>query len=371
MRAGTRHSLRALVCALAVMLTAIPVVAASPAEAEASWVIRGKGFGHGVGMSQYGAQGRAQNGRNFRQILRHYYGNARIGEVKPQRVRVLLSTQPQVGFRGARRACGRNVSPARSFSFAGGSRIRLLDSRGRVLRACGRRAQARGPGGLQIAGHGRYRGRLVAVGSGSSLMVINSLGIEGYVRGVVANEMPASWHPQALRAQAVAARSYGLATRRSGAFDHYADTRSQVYRGRGSETPSTNRAVRQTKRLAVRQGGRVAATYYFSTSGGRTESVQHVWGGSPSPHLKSVPDRPDRISPVHSWRITYSQQQMSSRLSGLFRGSLRAIRVLRTGESPRIVRARVVGSQGSSVVSGEALRSRLGLRSTWARFERR
>lgn len=353
------------------MLVAIAMTAAMPSTASASWVIEGKGFGHGAGMSQYGAQGRAQNGRGFRGILRHYYSGTRIGTVRPQRLRILLATQPEVGFQRATRACGREVNPRRSFSFAGGNRIRLLGANGRVLATCGRRAQARGPGGVHIAGHGPYRGALLASAAGSSLLVVNALGIEAYVRGVVANEMPSSWHQQALRAQAVAARSYALATRRGGAFDHFADTRSQVYRGRGSETPATNRAVRRTRLMVVRHGGRVASTYYYSTSGGRTESVEHVWGGGPLPYLKSVRDAPDRTSPVHDWQLDFSQREISSRLGGLYRGRLRAIRVLRTGESPRIVRARVVGSEGSSVVSGDTLRSRLGLRSTWARFERR
>jgi stage II sporulation protein D len=201
--------------------------------------------------------------------------------------------------------------------------------------------------------------------------VINSVGAEGYVKGVVANEMPSSWHQQALRAQAVVARSYGLATTRAGAFDHYDDTRSQVYGGRTSETKATNRAVKRTKRKVVKYGGRVATTYYFSTSGGQTENSEFGFGaGSPSPYLKSVNDPYDDISPVHRWRVTYSNSAMESRLKSLFQGNLRRIEILDTGRSPRIVRARVVGSSGSSTVSGDTLRNRLGLRSTWAKFKR-
>jgi stage II sporulation protein D len=359
-------------CALAAALALSVTAFANPASADASWVAQGKGWGHGVGMSQYGAQGFAQNGRNYRRILGHYYRDTRIGEVKPRSVRVLLSTASLVGFTGARRACGSRVNPQRSYSFAGGRRVSLLNARGKRLRVCGGQARARGPGGVRILGHGSYRGALVAQAGGSSLMVINAVPLEAYVKGVVPNEVPASWHRQALRAQAVAARSYGIATSRGGAFDHYADTRSQVYRGRSSETGRTNRAVDDTRRQVVRHGGGVAVTYYFSTSGGKTENVEHGFsGGSPSPYLRSVDDPFDNISPVHSWRVTFSDRAMESRLSGLFRGNLRRIRVLETGGSPRIVRARVVGSQGSSVVSGATLRSRLDLRSTWVRFQRR
>ena len=369
MTAAARHL---LVCT-AVLAVGIAVVAAagSPAAAEAAWTIRGKGFGHGVGMSQHGAEGRARNGRNFRQILRHYYTGVRIGAVKQRQVKVLLATKRRVRFRRAKHACGRRVNPAQPFIFAGTNRVRLMRPNGRVVRRCGRQGRATGPGGVRIAGRGRYRGALIARATGSTLMVINRVGIEGYVKGVVPNEMPSSWRQQALRAQAVAARSFGLATSRSGAFDHYADTRSQVYGGRSSETKPTNRAVNQTRRKVIRHNGKVAVAYYHSTSGGQTENVEHGFGGgSPSPYLKSVNDNPDRISPVHSWRVTYTNAQMRSRLGGLFQGNLRRIRILKTGVSPRIVRARVVGSEGSSVVSGETLRFRLGLRSTWARFER-
>ena len=202
--------------------------------------------------------------------------------------------------------------------------------------------------------------------------MINSLGIESYVKGVVANEVPSSWPAAALRAQAVVARSYGLATSRSGPFDHYDDTRSQVYGGKSSETSETNKAVGQTEKEVVTYQGDVATTYYFSTSGGQTESSQFGFsGGSTVPYLKSVKDPYDDLSPVHKWTLTFSDDEMEDKLSGLFSGNLRKIDILERGESPRIVRAKVIGSGGSEIVTGDTLRSRLGLRSTWARFKHR
>jgi peptidoglycan hydrolase-like amidase len=88
------------------------------------------------------------------------------------------------------------------------------------------------------------------------------------------------------------------------------------------------------------------------------------------PYLKSVRDRYDGTSPYHKWKVRYSQREMESRLSGLFRGRLKKVKVTKTGDSPRIVRARVVGSRASSRVSGSDLQGRLGLMSTWARFHR-
>src|ERR671931_1523044 len=112
--------------------------------------------------------------------------------------------------------------------------------------------------------------------------------------------MPNSWHPEALKAQAVVARSYALAVRKSGAFDLYPDTRSQVYLGLDHERPSTNAAVDATAGKVVLYEGQVAKTFFFSTSGGRTASAEDVWG-EPVPFLVSVPDPYDSISPYHDW----------------------------------------------------------------------
>jgi stage II sporulation protein D len=170
----------------------------------------------------------------------------------------------------------------------------------------------------------------------------------------------------------VAARSYGLATLRSGPFDHYDDTRSQVYGGKGSETRATNRAVAATRHEVVKHNGRIATTYFFSTSGGRTENAEFGFvGSSPSPYLKSVNDPYDKLSPQHRWRVRLSNSQMEARLSGLFAGNLRRLDVTKRGRSPRIVRVRVVGSNGSTKITGPALQARLGTRSTWMRFDKR
>jgi stage II sporulation protein D len=284
---------------------------------------------------------------------------------------LLASGKQSVGFSGAARACRKRINPEREYSFsADGGRVVLRSPSGRKLKGCGDEGNAGDHGTLRVGGLGRYRGGLVAHADGGSLLVINSLGIDGYVKGVVPNEVPFSWPVQALEAQAVVARSYGLATRRSGVFDQYADTRSQVYGGKDSETPRTNRAVEATAGRVVKYGGEIAVTYYFSTSGGQTENSEFGFsGGSPVPYLKSVKDPFDDASPLHRWNERLSDEKMESKLSGLFDGQLRKIEVTERGESPRIVRARVVGSAGSTEVTGDTLRNRLELRSTWARFE--
>jgi stage II sporulation protein D len=197
--------------------------------------------------------------------------------------------------------------------------------------------------------------------------VINELSSEAYVKGVVPNEVPSSWPAAALEAQAVVARSYGLATDQDGPFDQYADTRSQVYGGKDSETKEANRAVEATAKKVVTYRGDPAITYYFSTSGGLTENSEFGFaGGNDVPYLKSVDDPFDDASPYHDWTETFSDDEIESKLG--VDGRLKKIKVLKTGKSPRIVRAKVVGTGGSSTVTGDELRSSLGLMSTWARF---
>jgi stage II sporulation protein D len=360
------------------MATAVAACAAIGAGAlaasasAASWVIHGRGFGHGVGMSQYGAYGYAKHGRNYREILEHYYRHTHIGKASGQ-VRVLLeSGVGSVGFSRARSACGKHLRKGRGYAFVdAGSEVILRSPGGRRLAACGRNGTAKGGRGIRVEGKGTYRGKLIATETGG-LLVVNKLGVDDYARGVVPNEMPPSWPQAALRAQAVATRSFGLTSGGGHGFDVYDDTRSQVYDGKASETKATDRAVRATGNEVVRYHKHVITAYFFSTSGGETESVQYGFPGSnPVPYLKSVKDPYDDLSPYHKWRVRYSQRQMESRLDGLFGGNLKKIRVTKTGDSPRIVKAKVVGSGGGSRVSGPTLQGHLDLRSAWARFHRR
>jgi stage II sporulation protein D len=343
-----------------------------PAAADAKWKVPGRGFGHGVGLSQYGAYGLAEHGRDYDEILDHYYSDTKLGHSSGGSVRVLLdSGEGSVSFSRAGRACGERLNPDHDYSFeADGGGVVLRQDDGDRIKGCGNEGKAGST--LRIGSHGIYRGKLVARNDGGSLLVVNSLGIDSYVKGVVPSEVPSSWPAAALRAQAVVARSYALATSRSGPFDQYDDTRSQVYGGKSAETRETNEAVSDTAEEVVTYKGAVATTYYFSTSGGQTESSEFGFaGGSPVPYLKSVDDPYDDLSPVHKWKLSFSDDEMESKLSGLFSGKLRKIDILERGDSPRIVRAKVVGSRGSELVSGDTLRSRLGLRSTWAKFRHR
>jgi stage II sporulation protein D len=370
---------------LSILLAALlaAVVAAAPAQGASRVVIRGAGFGHGVGMSQYGAFGFAEKGVGHADILRHYYSGAQIGQLEGGgQVRVLLKTASRIVFDSATRvAGGRRLESARRYVATPGlsGAVVLRSSSGRNLGTYASPLAIEGaPDGLRVLGRsanaavdGRFRGNLeIRASKLGGVSAINAIAIDDYVRGVVAGEMPSHWPQEALRAQAVAARTYALATSKDGdGFDQYADTRSQVYNGIAGETAATDEAVAATAGELVAYDGKPIVTYYFSTSGGRTENIENVFiGAQPAPYLVSVDDPYDDVSPRHTWvrRMTLGSAQR--RLGALVKGSLQRIRVLRRGNSPRVVAAQVVGTGGRTPVSGPTLRRKLGLYDTWARF---
>lgn len=359
------------------LTTLLFLLLAPPAHASVSWVVRGHGFGHGVGVSQYGAYGYALHGKSYRWILAHYYTGTGIGQVQGVRVvRVLLDISPEdVGFRGATSACGIALDPKRNYeAHRNGSSVRLRSSAGRPLAACGRRLRAAGDGTIEIAGIGTYRGALEVVPTDSdagSLNTVNALALEQYVKGVVPNESPPSWPQAELRTQAVESRSFALTGGVGGnGFDLYNDTRSQVYRGLASETPSTSAAVSATRGEVVTYQGKVAETYFSACSGGHTESVQNVFFGPPVPYLVGVPDPYDYYCPLHDWTLRFSGPEISERLAPHLNGRLKKIVVTKRGTSPRIVWARLYGTGGASTIRGDELASALGAYDRWMTFRK-
>lgn len=201
---------------------------------------------------------------------------------------------------------------------------------------------------------------------------VHRVALETYVRGVVSAEVSPSWPLAALEAQAVASRTYALTAHAGGSkFDVYADTRSQVYRGVAAQTPQTDTAVAATAAKIVTYGGRPAITYFFASSGGRTENVENAFPGSePLPWLRGVVDQYER-GDGHTWKTALSFASAAAKLHGLVRGSFKGIEVLKRGYSPRIVSAYVLGSAGRTAIGGGELAARLGLYSTWAYFSTR
>lgn len=372
----------ATLCALLAALAGL-LVASGPADAAARLVIKGRGWGHGIGMSQYGAKGFADRGADYKRILGHYYAGTRVLPLgESPTIRVLLQSGRRAVFSGAVAAGSRRLNPASTYQATrSGARVALLSAKGRRIGTYDAPLRIAGPDGGAFRLHGlaangvrdgRYRGALEIRPGGSGVLAINALDLESYIRGVVSAESPASWPAEALKAQAVAARSYALAANKGGAvFDHYPDTRSQVYRGFDHETAPANAAVEATAGQVLAYEGEVIPAFFFSTSGGRTEDVENVWyDAAPRPYLRSVRDPYDRISPRRRWEVRFTTEQMERRLRGLVKGSFRRIVVRRRGASPRVVAADVVGSEGRTRVSGATLKARLRLDDTWAYFRR-
>ena len=373
----SRHSFRRA-AALAAIGSACSFAGAPAASAATTVVAKGAGYGHGIGMSQYGAYGQAKAGRSAAQILSHYYTGTVLAKGDTARtVRVLLRSSTSVRVSGAASVVGstRALTPSATYVLKrSGSKVTLTSSKGKAIAsATGALRVAAAPGGsILVAGpalngvtSGRYRGAIELRGS----MVINQLTLDDYVRGVVAGESPASWPAAALQAQAVAARTYAITTAKSAEFDHYPDTRSQVYRGVAGETATTDAAVAATAGQFVTYQGKPITAFFFSTSGGQTENVENSFiGGAPQPYLRSVKDPWDVASPKHRWQVRYTRASLQRKLGSWVKGSLKSIDVIKRGVSPRVVRADIVGSKGRVSVTGPQLRTRLGLNDTWVQF---
>jgi stage II sporulation protein D len=365
-------------CAIAAVLPA-----AAPAHAASTLTIKGAGYGHGVGMSQFGALGLAQHGSSYGDILAHYYTGTQLGQAPdPSIVRVLLQSSRTASFTGATRAGDRPLKPDKVYrvvaSLDGGLELRSATNRKLasfaapltvVADAAPVTLRGKATNGLR---DGAYRGWLeFRPGPVGNILAINAIGLEQYVAGVVSAESPSNWPAPALQAQAVAARTYAITTSAGASlgFTQYADTRSQMYRGVAAETPSTNAAVNATRGEVVTYGGQPVVTFFFSTSGGRTENVEEsVLGSTPRPWLRSVDDPFDDVSPWHRWEMKLSMKEATKKLKGLVRGRFQGIVVVERGASPRVRAADVVGSKGRVRTTGAILRKKLGLRDTWAYF---
>ncbi len=360
---------------LAVCTVVAAVLAFTPgADAAGTFQIAGGGYGHGVGMSQYGAYGYALHGMDYRFILAHYYQGTSIGSTNPeQTVRVLVATGP-ASFSGASAAGTKKLTTGTTYSvraLADGS-LALYTGAGKKVATFASPLDVTGPGFLDLAGHGPYRGALEFRVVGGAVQTVNAVGLDDYVMGVVAAEMPSNWPTQALEAQAVAARTYAITSNVAGdGYTLYSDTRSQAYGGVDAETPATDDAVAATSGQIVTYNGAPAETFFFSSSGGYTENVENVWlGAAPEPWLRGVPDPYDGAGgdPYHRWSDRMTMASAAAKLGSLVKGRLLGILVTKRGVSPRVIGAQVVGTRGRTNVTGPQVQGIFGLDSTYMMF---
>ena len=235
-------------------------------------------------------------------------------------------------------------------------------------------------GSFAIANGRRYRGRIaVSTSRGGGLTVVNRLGLEGYVAGVVGPEIGPrrADEVEAVLAQAVVSRSFALKNRgrwESLGFDAYADTRDQVYLGVAVETPQVWSAVRQTGGQVVRYNGDVIDAYFHSTCGYRTAPVEDAFATvQRRPYLRSVSDERGGgryycdISPRFRWREEWDGSKLRAILSrtlaarmpiagdGLQR--ITDVSVTRTTSSGRVGELRIVFERGDIRIPGPDVRT--------------
>ncbi len=273
-----------------------------PAAAPGSVRFCGHGWGHGVGLGQWGAKGMALAGLNYRFIDQHFYTGTTWASLDtahtPIHVAVLWGTAT---YRVVPSGPAQLLAGGRVTNLAPGQMVSLAPSGGVqkiVPTSAGTRITVYGPSGRYHA----YRGTIVAQPSGGLLYIINVLPIEDYLRGL--GEVPSSWPLEAIKAQIVAARCYALTHMGStGLYDVDDTTQFQVYRGIDSESGSQNAAVDQTAGQVLMYGGRVIEAFFSASDGGHTANVSDVFGGSLAtyPYLRGVLDPWDIVAPRHTW----------------------------------------------------------------------
>ena len=226
------------------------------------------------------------------------------------------------------------------------------------------------PGGAFTLNGRLYRGGATVIARGANLNVINALDIEDYVLGVLPEEMPSSWPAEALRAQAIIARTYAISRlNQNGDYDVCATTACQVYGGASVETPRANQAAADTRGLIVAYGNRPAKTYFHADSGGFTASSREVWGEA-LPYLVARPD-PESRSPKSPWRAVPDARTISN-VTARFAaraGAYRAMRVTGRTESGRVNAVEVTGDAGTVTLTAGTARDfvrALGAQSTLA-----
>ena len=273
-----------------------------PAAPAGSVRFCGHGWGHGVGLGQWGAKGMALAGLGYRFIDQHFYSGTTWASVDtantPIHVAVLWggSSYRVVPSGPAQLIAGgqtHNLAPGQAVSMAISGGVEKV-----VPTSAGTTMTVFGPSGRYHA----YRGTIVAQPSGGLLYMINVLPIEDYLRGL--GEVPSSWPLEAIKAQIVAARCYALTHMGSTSlYDVDDTTQYQVYRGIDAESGSQNAAVDQTRGQVLMSGGHVIIAFFSASDGGHTANVSDIFGGSlvTYPYLRGVLDPWDVVAPRHTW----------------------------------------------------------------------
>jgi len=408
---------------LLLALMALFATVVNPATAADSEVaFEGGGWGHGIGMSQFGAYGQAQDGKTAEEIVAHYYAGSSTGQITAQVDEShFLATDPaplwvnllanqtvfQFEAHGGRLTacqsgvgCNSTVRPGEVWKFVAldNGECRFEADGNPVTAAGSCRATVKGmsPEGARIKISGleptrdefaRGLMRVRSPNAGESFHVSLEIGLEEYMYGLA--EVPFSWHVEALRAQALAGRSYAtwrmISRGRAGDFSPerqaacwchmYATTADQSYRGWTNETAAGfdrwQGAVDSTAGTVITHPeasqANVVAAFYSSSTGGRTENIDDVWGGSPVSYLQSQPDQwsqsPEVNNPFGHWAFSFTEGEVASELGVDQVDGIRIVARFASG-TPSVVDfyTRTGGIEEVVAKSGPELFTMLGLR---------
>ncbi len=214
-------------------------------------------------------------------------------------------------------------------------------------------------------GQKRFSGKLNLFVLDSEILVVNVLGIEKYLSSVVGSEMPTKWPIEALKAQAIASRTYALKQKGNSFFDIDSTQKNQVYNGLESRNYKTIRAVKSTRSLVLTYKNKLINALFHSSSGGMTENSQDVWKNK-YPYLSSVKDF-DKNNPKFRWQKKISSNELINLFPNI--GGLKNIEILDITSTGRVKNVKITGAYGSDQMSGVVLRKRLGLNSNFVRFK--
>jgi len=407
---GSRNGLPGRAAVATVILAAaiflFPLGSQRAAALRDTYTFDGSGWGHGVGMCQYGARGMAAAGFDYRQILTYYYQGTQVSDwACPPSIRVgLLEGQGEIQlaadsgsfvlFTSAGDIPGGTMTQGSTWRVRPSSDGRFLiykpdgsllngTSYGSAWQPVYVRGAADGDV-LRLPQNGNRRlSHLSAItplelnvyGSPYALRAILISWFETYLKGVA--EVPGSWPQEAVKAQAVAARSYAvraMGKHASSNYDICDEVHCQYYQGYDKEKDTGwVQAVEATRGKVLTYQGQVAQCFYSSSCGGHTDNNEDVWGGSPVPYLRGVPDPycMDAVNPYAHWTVTFTRQELESRLnagSSTYVGTLYSVDLSNRTPSGRVRWAVFNGSAGKVTVSGEQLRSLLNLRSAMVRL---
>lgn len=387
--------------------TPSPTRPPGPLTLPTSVTFYGRGYGHGVGLSQYGAYGRALDGQTASQIIATYYKGTTLGTMSNSQVRVLVLEGFNASSTTPVQVYGRSATwsiDGISKTFPANARLRFTPTvsgttttwkvsvtaeDGTTLHngSTSNAIRVRSGSGttLQLwstpSAYDRFRGVLRLIGKtngATAVNVVNELPIESYLRGVVPAEVSASWPVEAVKAQAIAARSYAANHRHptTGTYDFHNDTRSQVYLGYLAEKAASTAAIGATVNQVVRtSGGSIANTMFHSTAGGWTENNENVFVSSTGAktagvfsYLRGVSDRRadgssyDEASPYDTWKTkTYTLAQIQAWFAADSRtnvGTVVALDLRNRGVSGRLISVTLIGANGTTKkVSGDIFRS--------------